>query len=71
MLYEIGWAIIGVMALIIGHWVGRVSHWSSWQAPFASIIVIPLAIDLGFNVTLSVIAPLCLAGGFLVARWKY
>jgi len=56
------------LAVLIGYRIGQQNRWDNWHGPAAALITIPLAYLIGFNATLSVTAPLSLAGGFLAAR---
>lgn len=59
---------LGAVAAWIGYLVGQQTHWATWHGPIGAVLVVPMALTLGFDPLLSVAGPICLGGGFLIAR---
>jgi len=55
-------------AIFVGYRIGRQNRWDKWHGPVAALIVMPVALLSGFDMTLSFTTPLCLAVGFLTSR---
>ncbi len=71
--YEVGdlsmiYLALGITAACIGYLVGQQARWALWHGPVGAVMVLPIAIALGFNPALSLIGPICLGAGFLTAR---
>jgi len=62
------YAVTALIAVILGVLVGRILPWPPWLGVIAAAIVMPLALWLGFDQRLSLIAPSCLAVGFVYSR---
>jgi len=60
--------ISALIALWLGILVGRQKRWSHWHGPVGAVITVPIAMWLGFDAALAVLAPLVLAIGFAVGR---
>lgn len=60
--------VLGLVAVWLGFLVGRQTRWAVWHGPVGAALVIPLAIAVGSDPLLSIVAPVCLGGGFLIAR---
>lgn len=58
----------GILAVWLGYLVGQQPRWSRWHGPVAAVIVVPLAMHLGFDPLLSLVGPPCLATGFMIAK---
>lgn len=59
---------LGIAAAWIGYLVGQQARWALWHGLVGAVMVVPIAIVLGFDPALSVIGPICLGAGFLTAR---
>ncbi|MCC0008451.1 MAG: hypothetical protein H6876_10075 [Hyphomicrobiaceae bacterium] len=60
--------IAALIALWLGIVIGRQKRWSRWHGPVGAVITVPIAMWLGFDAALAVLAPLALAIGFAVVR---
>lgn len=59
---------LALVALWIGYVVGQQPHWATWHGPVGAVLVVPLAMFVGLDPVLSVVAPVCLGIGFLACR---